>query len=317
MESKAKYTLVGAAVICLVLLIVGAVLWLSEAGALRHAKYFSIYFKKHALYGLQPDSYVTMRGIKVGSVTSLEISPRNIEEVQVILMLDRDAPVKTDTVAVLNRNLLTGFASIDLARGTQNAPALSAVRENEQYPVIPEGNTDLETMADSVPAMLEKVSQMTARIDALLSEDNINAFSETMKNVKEISGTLASNKIQIEAAIKNVESAAAQLGKFGKSLNEITGENGTKIHEIMDEILASVKDVHSAVSQIKKESGGAMQSLSSAAVVLSQQMNLLTQSLSEAAQTTATTMEGFQQPRKILSGPSKESLGPGEGASKR
>jgi len=316
MESKAKYTFVGAAVILLTVMIVAAVLWLSEAGALRHAKYFSIYFKKHALYGLQPDSYVTMRGIKVGSVTSLEISPRNIEEVQVVLMLDGDAPVKTDTVAVLNRNLLTGFASLDLAKGTQNAPLLTQAPEGEQYPVIPEGNTDLETIADSFPALLEKVSQMTARVDALLSEENIDSVSKTLKNVKDVSSTLAQNKLQIEAAIKNVESAAAQLGKFGRSLNEITGENGGKIRETMDEILASVKDVHAAVADIRKESGGAMKSLSNAALSLSQQMNQLTQSLSDAAQTTATTMESFQQPRKILSGPSKESLGPGEGGSR-
>ncbi len=317
MESKAKYTFVGIAVILLTGLVVVAVLWLSEAGGLRNAKYYSVYFKKHALNGLQPDSYVTMRGIKVGSVSSLEISSRNIEEIHVVLTLDEDTPVKTDTVAILNRNLLTGFASLDLARGTQNAPSLTAVPEGESYPVIPEGNTELETIADSFPALLEKVSQLTTRVDALLSEDNINAFSSVMTNLKEVTGSLASNKLQIEAAIKNVESAAAQLGKFGRSLNQVTGEDGGKMKEMMDEILASVKEVHLAISEIKQQSGGAMKSLTGATVVLSQQMNQLTQSLSDAAQATATTMEGFQQPRKILSGPSKESLGPGEGGAKR
>ena len=313
MESKARYTLVGASVILIAVLIVLAILWLSEAGALRHSKYFSIYFQKHALNGLQVDSNVTMRGIKVGSVASLEISPKNIEQIHVVLLVDGDAPVKTNTVAVLNRNLLTGFAALDLAKGTQFAPLLTDAPPGELHPVIPEGSTELEEIANSIPELLEQVSEVSTRIRGLLSEENVAAVHSSLKNIESFTAVLAGNKNQFDSMLKKIELAAEDFGKVSKSLNEFTSGKDGKLNQLSEELLGTVKEMRETMAAFREDATALLKSLGGTSQMMAQNMGLIAQSLREATETTTKTLEDYQQPRKILSGPSKGSLGPGEG----
>ncbi len=312
MESKAKYTLVGSLILLLCVLIVFAVLWLSEAGGMRDAKYFSIYFEKHSIYGLQVDSYVTMRGVRLGSVRSIGISPKNIEQVRVVLVLSDAAPVKTDTVAVINRNLLTGYASIDLPRGTQNAKALTEVPPGEEFPVITEASSDLEQITNSVPELVEKIGSLTTRVEALISEENIKSVGGMLKNFNEVSEVLAKNKGELDGAMKKIGAATEEFAKVTKALNEFTSENNGRLAQLSDEFMASMKELRATVSTFKEESSVLMSSLTGTAQVLGQQIALLAQNLGEAAQKTSSTLEAYQQPRKILAGPSKNALGPGE-----
>jgi len=313
LESRAHYALVGALVVFLTVLIVVAILWLSEAGSLRRAKYFSIYFQKHALNGLQVDSNVTMRGIKVGSVVSLEISSKNIEKIHVVILVDGDTPVKTNTVAILNRNLLTGFAALDLAKGTQNAPLLVDKADEEPHPVIPEGNTELEELANSIPELLEQVSEMSTRVRGILSEANVQAFNNSLKNIESFTSVLAGNKSQFDSMLKKIELAAEDVAKVSKSLNEFTTGKDGKLNALSDELLETVKEMRSTITAFKDDATVLMKSVSGTSQMLSQNMALIAQSLREATETTVTTLEDYQKPRKILSGPSKGALGPGEG----
>lgn len=316
MEPQAKYTLVGASVVVLTTLMVIAMLWLSEVGGLNGAKHFSIYFRRHALYGLQVDSGVTMRGIKVGTVSSLEISDRNIEEIHVVVMLDADAPVKTDTVAVVNRNLLTGFASLDLVRGTQRAELLEDVPDGEEHPVIPEANSELDQIAESVPQMLEQASQVATRVSSALSEENIRSLTKTLQNIEKFTDVLASSNADFEGTMKEIQAAAGDFRKVSRSLSQFTEENNGRLVQVSDEILATLNEVQALMKTFRDQSETLMTSLSATSQVLSQQASVASQSLGVAAQSAATTFEGFQQPRSLITGPHKSALGPGEGGAR-
>ena len=316
MESKAKYAYVGAIIIAITVMIIVFVLWLAEVGSLRHSRYYTIYFRNHALYGLQVDSYVTMKGIKVGSVKSLEISPKNIEQVRVVLVLNEDAPVIVDTVAVINRNLLTGFASLDLARGKQESPELTAVQAGEKYPIIPEAKTELEQITDSLPALADKIGQVTGRIDALLSTENIESFTKTLQNVETFTTTLASNKDKFDSMFKTLDQAANEFGKISKTLDEFAVANDRRLAELSTEFVSSMRELRETIVQFRSQSSEMMTSLAGASQVLSQQMTAMAQNINETAQSASTAFQAFEQPRTLITGPAKGALGPGEGASK-
>ena len=130
MEPEAKYTLVGMAVVVLVALLVGALVWLRSTGG-EGDRMYKIYFSRHSLEGLQVRSDVKMLGIRVGSVTGFRISPRRPGTVEVLIRVDETAPVRKDTRATVERHLITGIASIVLINPREDSPLLTEAPPNE------------------------------------------------------------------------------------------------------------------------------------------------------------------------------------------
>src|SRR5262249_50930880 len=72
--------------------------------------------------GLQVDGTVRYRGIAVGHVTDIRIDPENIEKIRVTIEVKADTPVRTDTVASIEVQGITG--------GTYQVPAM----KSQAYP---------------------------------------------------------------------------------------------------------------------------------------------------------------------------------------
>lgn len=187
MDSKVRYKLVGVFILINVFLFIGILTWLIGGTGFEQIDRYIVYFERQSLDGLQKDSLVTMKGIRVGVVEGFVISDENIERVKVLLRLEKGIPVKTDTRAVLRRNLLTGLAKIDLTGGTQSAELLS-VSGNEEYPVIPEEVTQLEKIANEVPDILGKFDHVANRLTMLFSDKNISSLESTLQSLSTLTG---------------------------------------------------------------------------------------------------------------------------------
>src|SRR5687767_1172354 len=150
MEAEARYTWVGAAILLLVVALVGSLVWLRNVGAQRDYTYYTIHFEHQSLEGLQIGADVELRGIKVGLVEDYALAGDGANRVRVDLRVNRRAPVRTNTVAVVTRNLLTGIAAISLVNADPQGKPLTAVPPGEQYPVIAEGRSNLEEITGRV-----------------------------------------------------------------------------------------------------------------------------------------------------------------------
>lgn len=280
MEAHAKYTLVGSVVLALMVLIAFAALWLANKGDQGGSKFYTIYFKHFSLSGLQEDSPVSMRGIKVGNVRSLEISPSDIELVKVNIRINASVPVKTDTRGVINRNLLTGLANIELTNSSQGAPELEALPPGEEYPVIIEGQTQLEKLQSSLPELLENTNEMVREAALLLSSDNREKVTKMLSNLERITDRVVASENRIEDAMKGVR--------------ELT----TDAKALVRELQASVSDVTTSLKHTSE--------------IFAQETQNVSHDISQATQSFASTMEKFDDPRSIILGPSEAELGPGE-----
>ena len=94
MEPEAKYTLVGVAVLILLALVAAAVVWLRSSGEGADAREYKIYFERQSLEGLEPRSNVTMRGVRVGSVTGLRFSSQRPGRGRSLHRVDPATPVR-------------------------------------------------------------------------------------------------------------------------------------------------------------------------------------------------------------------------------
>ncbi|MDH3461933.1 MAG: MlaD family protein, partial [Burkholderiaceae bacterium] len=183
MEVEARYTWVGAAVLALIAALVGAVVWLENIGGEDDFNRYAIHFEQQALDGLEVGADVSLRGIKVGRVEEYALSGESLNRVRVEVRVDRRAPVRTNTVAVVSRNFVTGIAAITLVNTEPIGGPLVAVPAGERYPVIGEGRSDLEEIAGRVNEVGEIASIALNNINQLLNADNREALIATIRNL--------------------------------------------------------------------------------------------------------------------------------------
>ncbi len=125
MEPEARFTAIGAILLALLVAAAAATVWLTRSGPRADLRYYTIYFERQSLQGLQVGGDVEMRGVQVGRVERFSIARDNINRVQVTIRIDGRTPVATNTVAVVGRKILTGLARIDLVTPGEPGPELT------------------------------------------------------------------------------------------------------------------------------------------------------------------------------------------------
>jgi phospholipid/cholesterol/gamma-HCH transport system substrate-binding protein len=276
MEPEARFTAIGALLLVLLLAAAAATVWLTRSGPRADLRYYTIYFERQSLQGLQVGGDVEMRGVQVGRVERFSIARDNINRVQVTIRIDGRTPVSTNTVAVVGRKILTGLARIDLVTPGQPGPELTAVDSGERYPVIAEGQSDLEQIADAVNGLAAKGASVLKSVDELLNAENREAMA----------ATLASIKGMADAIKKTAESA--------------------------ERVAVSADAAASEASATLRELARAAAALERTADVGVNELRATTQELRASAEIVARTADRLDNPRTVIFGPSPAQLGPGE-----
>jgi phospholipid/cholesterol/gamma-HCH transport system substrate-binding protein len=219
METKVNFAIVGAFVLLLGTALIGGVLWLSSEKS--YGKAFDTYlvYMKESVSGLSPDAPVRYRGVQVGRVRGIALARENVEQVELTLDIERDAPIKVDTVAVLRTQGLTGIAHVELGGGSRDAPALRA-RPGEKHPVIPAGPSLLVRLEDAVTTLIGSLTRGSESLNALLDEGNRASLKETLAGLAQVSSTLAARSKAIDEGVAN---AARTMQNAARLTGEMAG----------------------------------------------------------------------------------------------
>ncbi len=312
MESDAKYILIGSFMLIMTVAFAVSVLWLTQVSDTRKSRFYTIYFQSQSLDGLQKDSDVTMKGIKVGSVADYQVSERNIEQVKATLRIDQGTPIKENTKAAIKRNLLTGLAKVDLVGSTQESSPLTTILSGEKYPVIPEGQTGLERLADTVPKLLDRVRETGDHLDNILSEENAESLKKTLDNIRQVTDTFAQNRKLMEDVMKKMQDAADGIAAASTSFRSFSKNLGDQSKEVGGELTRALEEITKAAQKLDGRTGDMAKAVRDAAAVFSHEVTTMSQSISTAASGFSKAAEGFENPKSIITGPSKGALGPGE-----
>jgi phospholipid/cholesterol/gamma-HCH transport system substrate-binding protein len=213
-----NYALVGGFVLVLGTALVGVVLWLASGGALQKKYDLYLAIEEEPVAGLNLNAPVKYNGVDVGKVRSIKLDPANPEHVRLVFGIERGTPVNQDTLAVLKTQGLTGIAYVELEGGGRDSAPLRAPAPG-QYPEIrtkPSLSARLENVLTSV---LAKLDQTSNNLNAVLSDENRAAFTQTLTDIAAVAHTLAARQTTIDAAIAgaahtfdNSEHVTAQLG---------------------------------------------------------------------------------------------------------
>lgn len=280
MEPEARFTAIGAVLLALVLAATAATVWLTRSAPRAEVRYYTIYFERQSLQGLQVGGDVEIRGVQVGRVERFQISRENINRVQVTIRIDGRTPVSTNTVAVVGRKLLTGVARIDLVTPGTPGPELVALAPGERYPVIAEGHSDFEQIADSVNRLAVTGTRVLESVDELLNEDNRQALADTLASVRGMAEAIRKTAQAAESAVQKTAQAA-----------EATSSQAN----------ATLRDFSRTAAALERASDVGVNELRATAQELRAGVDII-----------ARSADRLDDPRAAIFGPSPAQLGPGE-----
>lgn len=312
MEAEAKYTYVGIALIALVAALVGAVIWLSQAGGRGDFKYYTIYFERQQLDGLQMGADVDMRGIKIGRVEDYDLLAEKINRVRVTIRTDRRAPVRTNTVAIVIRNFVTGIARISLITPEPAGPPLTEVREDQPYPVIAEGESSFDAIAGKVGRIGDIAAETLESINLLLTADNRAAITSSLANMRELTAGLNKRMADLDKTLVTFNAAAAEVGRAGTKFAQVAETTGNQIAPALKQADQTLKDVSTAAVALEKQTSALATTLSDAASSTDEQLTVAIIELRSTVEAMTRLLDQLRDPRAALLGPGKTQRGPGE-----
>jgi phospholipid/cholesterol/gamma-HCH transport system substrate-binding protein len=319
MEPEARYTIVGATLIALVVAASAFFVWLSRAGVASDYQFFTIYFQDQSLDGLQIGGDVNMKGIKVGRVERFAIDRSNVNRVNVKVRVLRRTPVSTNTVAVIGRNLLTGIARIELQTPGVPGAQLEVVAENEDYPVIAEGSSNIEHLAETANNIVVAADATLEKMGRVLDETNRRNFSEALAALRELATGLNKRLVTIDESSARLNEVAQSFRKTSETIAAAAERTAEQVQPLAKETQATLKetqaamrDASAAIRRLERDTSLLAQRAETAADVGTLELRATTQQLRAGIETLNRTLERLQDPRAALLGPSERQLGPGE-----
>jgi phospholipid/cholesterol/gamma-HCH transport system substrate-binding protein len=172
--------------------------------------------------GLRKGGGVNFDGVQIGEIKSLKLD--NPRKVVALLMVDRTAPVRKDTVVGLEFQGLTGVAAISLTGGAAAAPPASL--DEDGIPVLTADLTETQSIRDTLHTVDRILLENQATVkDALLGLETYTASlagrGDLFENVIGKADTAFAGFEDVIAKVDNVVPGLA-YGRADQLLQKVT-----------------------------------------------------------------------------------------------
>ncbi len=228
METRARYVLVGIFSLISLLAALGFILWLAKVELDRTYAQYDILFDTVA--GLGKASAVRYNGVDVGTVLDFALDREDSSVVRVRIEVFASTPIRTDTIATLASQGVTGVSFVALEGGNPNSDRLVRVPP-ANVPVIRSQPSVVQGLLVSAPELLAEAQ--------LLMRD-IRGFT-TNENGQAIAGILA-----------NVESATARVDELANRTESFLASAETTLTEAQD-ALVEIKSTFQSANTLMKD----------------------------------------------------------------
>ncbi len=246
METRANYVLIGAFTLLTAAFLLLFGLWAAKYTSDKDWRYFNVVFDE-AVTGLTEGGSVQYNGISVGTVDKLSLAPDDPRKVIAKVKLRASTPVKVDTHAKLSFTGLTGTAFIQLTGGSPDAALLAGT--DDEVPTI-------LTEASALQNIAETANKLVARLDKVLSDENINNIARTLENLENATGAISDQRADLSALIVNArissEKLASTLDTTNDAISDIDRELVKKLPQLIAKLDSTLSRMDSAAGNADK-----------------------------------------------------------------
>lgn len=252
METRASYLIVGVVVLALLAGLATFSVWLVQADVDRQVARYEIAFAG-SVSGLQDGGQVLYRGIPVGRVAGIRIDPKDVETVLVTVEIERETPIKADTIATLEFRGITGIAYVQLRGGTQASAQLDP--DAKTPPRIPSRRSALERVFESTPELLVRALSVVDRVNLLLADDNLESVAGTLANLETLSGVLAGRADGIDAVLAGAADVTGEIKLLATDLRQLTAKLDQRVAGVGDDVTATLGELQGAAARLDRMLG--------------------------------------------------------------
>lgn len=314
MKPKTSFVLVGLFVLLLSTALVAAILWLTTGGPPKDYDFYVTYFTE-SVSGLSLDAPVKYKGVNVGRVRELGLDPGNPERVRVKMVVLEGTPVKSDTVAELAAQGLTGIMHVNLTGGSRETPNLTPPQGSDTAE-IPSRPSLLGRLDDGATDLLGSLLEVSGRINVLLNDDNLESVGSVLTNGAVLTEQLSLRARETEAllaeaseALHSIRIAADALPQLVAQFSETAGAleaMATSLSAASETLQSSSVDLSNTIAA----SGSDMRRFTSTALP---EATRTVNELRQTAQSLRRISESIEaDPSQLVFGAPERKPGPGE-----
>jgi len=250
-------TLVGLFVLIAVGLLVGAMLAISGGlgvSTIAHRAYFKF------AGGVQPGAPVRYGGLTVGKVTRVRVDPGNSTRIEIDVAVDRDAPLKTDSVAKISTLGPLTDNYVEIATGAQHAPLAPPGSELPSVEAfgLPQLGDAAQAMLPDVHGALQKLNQnldglevTIARANDLLNDRNRGRVGNSLDNVNRL---VADARPQVTDALNNLNGlltdARPKVSTSLSNVQDLTRDLNAKLAPLLDDVKTTAARANDTLSHV-------------------------------------------------------------------
>ncbi len=215
METKANHFIIGIFVLGVLAAAFGFIYWVKNLGVGQSSSHYHILFEG-SVGGLSQASNVLFNGIRVGKVHNVEIYSEDTRKVRVLVAVEKNIPIRTNSRARVENQGLTGVPVVQITAGTPDAPLLTATIEG-QYPIIKADRAQSQSLFEAAPEVLSNANALFVRLNDLVA-NNEDSIRKTVKNVESFTQALESNKEDVTEIIRNAKELSNRFNKLAVKL---------------------------------------------------------------------------------------------------
>ena len=283
METRANFVLIGAFTLFGILGALGFFLWLAKVEVDRRYAYYDVIFSD--VSGLGEAGDVRYNGLPAGQVARLSLDQADPNMVRVRIEIDAGIPVKTDTVATLELQGVTGVSYVALSGGTPEAKHLEAAA-GEDVPVIVAGSSAFQSVLQGAPELLSKAIVLLEDIDAVVNPSNRAAVGNVLGNLESASGKLNTALEDFSNLSADLSTAAARIAAFTDRLDEVADSATTTLNtadETLKTARAAIEKAQPAIAEAAGALASARQTFDSANTMITGELPGLIEQLDSTA----------------------------------
>ena len=254
MNSKREQTAVGFFVLVAAALLIGTILAVSgtfSSGGVAHHTYFK------SAGGLIPGAEVRYGGMKAGKVEAVRVDPKDSTRIEIDFSVQRDIPVKTDSIAKISSLGALSDNYLEIGTGTKGGQLAAPGSELKSVETL--GIGDLGDMIGSLTPVANQVMQTLnhrltemqvtiARVNDLLNDKNRQNIGNSLGN---LNGMLAEDRPKISGSLTNVQTASARLVPLLDDLKATMNQANDTLSHVDSLVVENRQDIRTIVVELK------------------------------------------------------------------
>jgi phospholipid/cholesterol/gamma-HCH transport system substrate-binding protein len=248
METRSNHVLVGGVVLILLAVLALFMVWISRFGAEGKREYDILF--KQSVDGLAKGSAVNFSGVPIGQVKDIKLDAKSPEFVRVRVSVDDKTPILLGTTAAIQGSF-TGPSTVQLDGAQAGRPLIDCSNSACPLgvPLIPAKPGGLGALLSNAPQLLERLTTLTERLAALLSDRNQASIAGILENTNRLSKALSDRGPEIAATLAETRIAIQKAGVASQQIGDLAATtNGL----LANDVKPAVGNLNKAVASAQK-----------------------------------------------------------------